>query len=152
MDENNSNICNCDSNESCCSDSSCCNNQISDLTVIALVTSVLLAPVGWFLGFRARKEIESKGGYGRPFATAAIWIGGIITVGMLVMFGLGIAGASFGEHGGFGRGFGNHMMFDRNDRGDSRGFNNDDNGRGMMGWLDGNQSATPSPSPSATNG
>jgi hypothetical protein len=121
--------------------------ELSDLTVIALVTSVLLAPVGWFLGFRARKEIETKNGYGRPFATAAIWIGGIITVGMLAMFGLGMAGASFGEHRGYG--FGNHMMWnDHND--DNRGFNNDRNGdgRGMMGWSDNNPDATPSPSTS----
>ena len=68
--------------------------EVSDLTVIALITSVLIAPVGWFLGFRARKEIERTNSFGRPFATAAIWIGGIITVGMLLMFGLGIAGAA----------------------------------------------------------
>ena len=116
-------------------------NELSDLTVIALVTSVLLAPVGWFLGFRARKEIESKGGYGRPFATAAIWIGGIITIGALAMFGLGIAGASFGEHDGFG--YRNHMMFDGNDR-DGRTGNDRDHG--MMGWNNDNQGASPSPS------
>ena len=120
--------------------------EVSDLTVIALITSVLIAPVGWFLGFRARKEIERTNSFGRPFATAAIWIGGIITVGMLLMFGLGIAGAALGEHNRFG--FGHHMMW--NDRNEfDRGFNNDRNndGRGMMGWFDENQGATPSPSP-----
>ena len=120
--------------------------EVSDLTVIALITSVLIAPVGWFLGFRARKEIEKSNGFGRPFATAAIWIGGIITVGMLLMFGLGIASAAFGEHNRFG--FGRHMMWnDRNEFG--RGFYKDRNndGPGMMGWFDENQGATPSPSP-----
>ena len=121
--------------------------EISDLTVIALVTSVLIAPVGWFLGFRARKEIETNNGYGRPFATAAIWIGGIITIGFLAMFGLGMAGATFGGHEGFG--YRNHMMLD-NQNGFGRGFNNDDRGRGVMGWFDDNQNASPSPSPSTT--
>ena len=53
---------------------------ISDLTVIALVTSFLLPLVGWIVGFRARKQIvESEGKFvGRPLATAAIWIGGIL--------------------------------------------------------------------------
>lgn len=117
------------------------NNQVSDLTVIALVTSVLIAPVGWFLGFKARKEIEAKGGVGRPFATAAIWIGGIITVGFLVMLGIGATGAFFGEHDRVG--FGNHMRFDDNG---SRGF---DRSHGMMGWD--NNSSQPSPTPSSTN-
>ena len=119
--------------------------EVSDLTVIALVTSILIAPVGWFLGFRARKEIERTNGYGRPLATAAIWIGGIITVGMIAMFGLGIAGAALGEHNRFG--FGHHMMWnDRNEYG--RRFNYDNNDvQGMMGWYKDNQYPTPSPSP-----
>ena len=33
---------------------------ISDLTVIALVTSVLMPPVGWVAGFKARKQIEDS--------------------------------------------------------------------------------------------
>ena len=105
--------------------------EISDLTVIALVTSVLIAPVGWFLGFRARKEIEANNGYGRPFATAAIWIGGIITVGLVAMMALGALSMGFGE-GRFGNGYGHHMMFEGNG-GDRDGFGP---GRGMMGWQD----------------
>jgi hypothetical protein len=82
---------------------------ISDLTVIALVTSVLLPLVGWILGFKARKQIvESEGRYvGRPFATAAIWIGGIITVGWVGMVGLLILGSAVSNDGrfdGMGRG------------------------------------------------
>jgi hypothetical protein len=74
---------------------------ISDLTVIALVTSVLLPLVGWIVGFKARKQIvESEGRYvGRPFATAAIWIGGIITVGWIAMVGLLILGSAFSHDG-----------------------------------------------------
>ena len=107
--------------------------EVSDLTVIALVTSVLIAPVGWFLGFRARKEIEKNNGFGRPFATAAIWIGGILTVGAIAMFGLGIAGVLVSDHEGWGFGYRNHSMFD--DRG--QGGYGQDRGRGMMDWYEG---------------
>jgi len=115
-------------------------NEISDLTVIALVTSILLAPVGWFLGFRARKEIEKNGGYGRPFATAAIWIGGIITIGFIAMIAVGSLTMGYGEHGN-GFGFRNHMMFNNDDR-SLRGPNFQRDGRGMMGWFDDSSTAT----------
>ena len=95
--------------------------EVSDLTVIALVTSVLIAPLGWFLGFRARKEIERNNGFGRPFATAAIWIGGILTIGAIAMFGLAITGVALGEHQGWG--YGHHQTFNGRDR-------------GMMDWYD----------------
>ena len=85
--------------------------EVSDLTVIALVASILIAPVGWFLGFRARKEIERTNSFGRPFATAAIWIGGIITISLLAMLGLGFAGAALGDGQiNWGMGCRNHMM------------------------------------------
>jgi len=81
---------------------------ISDLTVIALVTSILVPPVGWVTGFRARKQIvESDGKYvGRPFAVAAIWIGGIITTAWLLFAILmGVSTSMSHDDGGFG-GFG----------------------------------------------
>jgi hypothetical protein len=82
---------------------------ISDLTVIALVTSFLLPVVGWILGFRARKQIvDSEGKYvGRPFATAAIWIGGILTSGFIAMVLLMSVGGN--DDDGFGW-MGHHRM------------------------------------------
>ncbi|MEI6041405.1 MAG: hypothetical protein WCQ78_04115 [Actinomycetes bacterium] len=48
--------------------------ETSDLAVIALVTSILLPAVCWFLGLRARKQIEESSGQKlrRPLATAEI--------------------------------------------------------------------------------
>ena len=105
---------------------------ISDLTVIALVTSFLLPVVGWILGFRARKQIvESEGRYvGRPFATAAIWIGGILTSAFLAMVLLMGIGASLGSHDGDGSGWMNH---NRMHQGWFNGGTND--GGGMMGGF-----------------
>jgi hypothetical protein len=125
-------------------------NEISDLTVIALVTSVLIAPVGWFLGFRARKQIEANGGYGRPFATAAIWIGGILTVGFLAMSGLCVAGAALNNGHDHGFGYRNHMSF--GDRGQGGFGNGLDRGNGMMQFPfdNQNQNQTPTPAPSPT--
>jgi hypothetical protein len=112
---------------------------ISDLTVIAFVTSFLFPLVGWILGFRARKQIvDSDGKYsGRPFATAAIWIGGILTSGFVAMVLL----MSFGNKDGDGFGWMNHHRMhqgwtayqplngNQNNDG-SQGF-----GRGMMGGF-----------------
>ena len=110
---------------------------ISDLTVIALVTSFLIPVVGWILGFRARKQIvESDGNFvGRPFATAAIWIGGILTSAFVAMVVLMSFGAS-GDRDGFG-----WMNHDRMHRGwtsyQSQGGDQNGNefGRGMMGGF-----------------
>jgi len=55
------------------------------------------------------------------FAKGLIWIGGILTIGVITMFGLAIAGATLGEHQGWG--YGHHQMFDGQDR-------------GMMDWND----------------
>lgn len=62
-------------------------SETSDLAVIAFVFSFLVPFVGWILGFRARKEIADSQGKktGRPLATAAIWIGAIVTVGVAVV-------------------------------------------------------------------
>lgn len=62
-------------------------SETSDLAVIALVFSFLIPFVGWILGFKARKEIAASNGKknGGPLATAAIWIGGIVTVGVAAM-------------------------------------------------------------------
>ena len=95
---------------------------ISDLTVIALVTSVLMPPVGWVAGFKARKQIEDSENKftGRPFAVAAIWIGGILTTAWIGMFAIMAitAGVNDGGDRGFGRGgfghMGNYRMFDNN--------------------------------------
>lgn len=110
---------------------------ISDLTVIALVTSFLIPVVGWIVGFRARKQIvESDGKYvGRPFATAAIWIGGILTTGFVAMVLL----MSFGG----GNDDGGWMNHNRMHQGwtslQNQNGNNDGNdgvfGRGMMGGF-----------------
>jgi hypothetical protein len=109
---------------------------ISDLTVIALVTSVLLPLIGWILGFRARKQIvESEGRYvGRPFATAAIWIGGIITVGWVACVGLLILGSAF-SHDGMNPG---HMGQGRMHRGWANYAPQDPNGfaHGRLGSPD----------------
>ncbi|MEI8223318.1 MAG: DUF4190 domain-containing protein [Actinomycetes bacterium] len=126
---------------------------ISDLTVIALVTSVLLPLVGWILGFRARKQIEQSEGKftGRPFATAAIWIGGILTIGWLAMFAmmLACAGVNNNDDGQFGRGgfqhmgMGNHRAFSNNG---NQGYQNDNGfpgGPGMMFQPDPSQSTNP---------
>jgi len=111
---------------------------ISDLTVIALVTSFLIPVVGWILGFRARKQIvESEGKFvGRPFATAAIWIGGILTSGFVAMILLMSVGGHDGgwmNHDDMHPGWATYQSQD--------GFNNDANvfvdgsGRGMMGGF-----------------
>lgn len=122
---------------------------ISDLTVIALVTSVLLPLVGWILGFRARKQIvESEGRFvGRPFATAAIWIGGILTSAWIAMFLLMGIGANFNrdDNGlGFMHRHGLHQMWDRNTQVDP---NQGDNGfgGGMMGQFDPNNGTNTNP-------
>ena len=110
--------------------------ETSDLAVIALVTSILLPAVGWFLGFRARKQIEESNGQklGRPLATAAIWVGGIITVGWIALFGLMAVGMSFNnDEGGHGMGFGNHRMFN----GENDGPGNFGPGTGERGWFGG---------------
>lgn len=110
---------------------------ISDLTVIALVTSILLPLVGWILGFRARKQIvESDGKFvGRPLATAAIWIGGILTSAFVAMVLL----MSFGGHGDDGDGWMHHNRMDRGwtSYAPSHGDNNDAPGfgHGMMGGF-----------------
>ena len=100
--------------------------QTSDLAVIALVTSILLPAVGWFLGFRARKQIEESNGekLGRPLATAAIWIGGIITVGWIALLALMAVSMSFNnDEGGRGMmGFGHHRMYDGNYNGGEGNF------------------------------
>ena len=92
--------------------------ETADIAVIALVTSILLPAVGWFLGFRARKQIEESDSqkFGRPLATAAIWIGGILTVGWIALFALMALSMSFNnDEGGRGAmGFGHHRMFDGN--------------------------------------
>jgi hypothetical protein len=110
--------------------------ETSDLAVIALVTSILLPAVGWFLGFRARKQIEESNGQklGRPLATAAIWVGGIITVGWIALFGLMAVGMSFNnDEGGRGMGFGNHRMFN----GGNDGPGNFGHGQEERGWFGG---------------
>ena len=110
--------------------------ETSDLAVIALVTSILLPAVGWFLGFRARKQIEESSGQklGRPLATAAIWVGGIITVGWIALFGLMAISMSFSnDEGGRGMGFGNHRMF----TGGNNGRSNFGPGQEDRGWFGG---------------
>ena len=118
---------------------------LSDLTVIAFVTSFLIPIVGWILGFRARKQIvESEGKFtGRPFATAAIWIGGILTSGFVAMVLL----MSLGGHDGdwmnrdhMNRGWATYQFQD--------GLNNDSNGfgHGMMGGF----AQDPSQDPNST--
>jgi len=59
-------------------------SETSDLAVIAFVFSLLIPFVGWILGFRARRDIAESNGKksGGPLATAAIWIGGIVTIGV----------------------------------------------------------------------
>jgi hypothetical protein len=91
--------------------------ETSDLAVIALVLSFAVPFVGWFLGFKARKDIADSQGKksGAPLATAAIWIGGVATVAIATMLAFcTIASVSFGNR--FGDGFGdrgimNHRMF-----------------------------------------
>ena len=123
---------------------------ISDLTVIALVTSFLLPLVGWIVGFRARKQIvESEGKFvGRPLATAAIWIGGILTTGWLAMFlVMGIGGSmnhddhpfGFMHHSAMSRGWNDNGQLDPN--GPRNGLGNNF-GRGMMGQFDNNGTGT----------
>jgi len=129
---------------------------ISDLTVIALVTSVLMPPVGWVAGFKARKQIEDSENKftGRPFAVAAIWIGGILTTSFILMAVLmALVNTSLNnDDGRFGRGgyahMGNHRMFDNN--GDSnqgengiKSFNGLNGGPGMMFQPDPSQPTKP---------
>ena len=123
---------------------------ISDLTVIALVTSVLLPVVGWVVGFKARKQIvESDGKYtGRPFATAAIWIGGILTSAWLVMFAfMGFCASYNNDDDGIGwmnhtsmhRGYSDYAPLTQDGNLNRNGF-----GRGMMGQQqDPNTSTNP---------
>ena len=115
---------------------------ISDLTVIALVTSFLLPLVGWILGFRARKQIvESEGKYvGRPFATAAIWIGGILTTGfvaMVVLVSFGGHNEGLMGHNRMGHGWSAYQSLNGNDDGSQRGGLGGQGGfgRGMMGGF-----------------
>jgi hypothetical protein len=127
---------------------------ISDLTVIAFITSFLLPLVGWILGFRARKQIvDSEGRFtGRPFATAAIWIGGILTSAWIAMFAMMGISAHFNDNGfGWAHHTSMHQRFIQDNTGDngySNGFNNGFRG-GMMGQqFDPNQDGT---STSGTN-
>jgi len=126
---------------------------ISDLTVIALVTSVLMPPVGWVAGFKARKQIADPENKftGRPFAIAAIWIGGILTAAWIAMLSLMLitAGPNDGgdgrlERGGFRHmGMGNHRAFSDNG---NQGYQNDNGflgGPGMMFQPDPSQSTNP---------
>jgi hypothetical protein len=120
---------------------------ISDLTVIALVTSVLLPLVGWIVGFRARKQIvESDGRYvGRPFATAAIWIGGILTTGWLAMFlMMGISASLNHDDNGFMHRAGIHQGWNRNAQVDPN-QNGNDFGSRMMGQPGPNNGANTNP-------
>lgn len=121
---------------------------ISDLTVIAFVTSFLVPLVGWIAGFKARKQIEESEGKftGRPFATAAIWIGGILTIGWIAMIALmGLSGMHNGGDDDFNRGgfrhMGNYQNFDNNQGApDANGF---PGGPGMMFQPDPNQTPNP---------
>ena len=88
-------------------------SETSDLAVIAFVFSLLVPFVGWILGFRARKEIADSQGKktGGPLATAAIWIGGIVTVGVGAMIALCVVtSVAFDNHF-------NNRFDDRNFRG-----------------------------------
>lgn len=96
-------------------------SETSDLAVIALVFSFLVPFVGWILGFRARKEIADSQGKktGGPLATAAIWIGAIVTVGVAAIIALCVL-APFVFDGYYGnrvddRGF-KHYMFNQEHR------------------------------------
>jgi hypothetical protein len=76
-------------------------SETSDLAVIAFVFSFLVPFVGWILGFKARKEIAQSEGKksGGPLATAAIWIGGIVTVGVAAMIALcALTSVAFDHH------------------------------------------------------
>jgi hypothetical protein len=106
-------------------------SETSDLAVIAFVFSLLIPFVGWILGFKARKEIAASQGKksGGPLATAAIWIGGIVTVGVAAMIALcALTSIAFDHH--FDnryddRGFRNHM-FGQDGRDDFGGMMNSD--------------------------
>jgi len=94
-------------------------SETSDLAVIAFVFSFLVPFIGWILGFKARKEIADSQGKksGGPLATAAIWIGGIVTVGVGAMIAFcALTSIAFDHH--FDdrynlRGYNNHMFGDR---------------------------------------
>ena len=114
-------------------------SETSDIAVIAFVFSLLVPFVGWILGFKARKDIAESNGKktGGPLATAAIWIGGIVTIGVAGMIALcAITSIAFDHHFDDrwgGPGYRNYMLFQ--DGGPDFGgmMNNRNGGIPMMG-------------------
>jgi len=61
--------------------------KTSTLAIVALIVTFFVPPVGWFLGFRAKKEIANSSGResGTGIARASIWLGGIGTIGIILI-------------------------------------------------------------------
>jgi hypothetical protein len=86
--------------------------ETSHKAIIAFVLAFIFPVVGWVLGIRANREIRNSNGrkHGASFATAATWIGGLITAFWIVIFSLTMCFGShhhhdrFGGHNNFGRG------------------------------------------------
>ena len=70
--------------------------ETSTLSIIALILAFFIPIAGFILGFSARKEIDRSNGRktGRGLATASIWLGGLGTIGIIVLVTLMIIGAN----------------------------------------------------------
>ena len=61
--------------------------SVHGLAVGALVSAVAFAPLGIVLGVVARSRARRSGEPGEGIATAAIVVGAVVTVGMLLLAG-----------------------------------------------------------------
>jgi hypothetical protein len=111
--------------------------ETSHKAIVAFVLAFVFPVVGWVLGIRANREIRNSNGrkHGASFATAATWIGGLITAFWIVIISLSMTVGShhhdrFGSDNGYHRGMMGGYSFSQ---GNDQNSNNGDNDFGMMG-------------------